>query len=385
MVVCADVSSSTYCRLGLLLWMVALALASPQAQTPQESVTATALPPGYTGKDIFELACSTCHGLDGKGALRSAVGFDLELPDFTDCAFATPEPFADWFAVVHDGGPIRGLDRHMPAFGDALSAEDINKVIEHLWSFCSDPGWPRGDLNLPRSFFIEKAFPENEIIFTTAVAARGETSIAGEVLYEKRFGVRNQIEVAVPVDVQRNADAGWSRGLGDVAVAFKRTLYASLDTGRIFSAGGEIVVPTGKESAGLGRGFTRYEPFALFGQVLPRGMFLQAQAGIEIPSDHRRGNNEVFWRGGFGGTLAQDRGFGRAWTPMVEVLWARETSGTSEWDVVPQMQVSLSKLQHVMVSGGVRIPINERGDRRTQVLTYLLWDWFDGGFFEFWR
>jgi len=33
----------------------------------------------------------------------------------------------------------------------------------------------------------------------------------------------------------------------------------------------------------------------------------------------------------------------------------------------------------------VRIPINERGERHTQVMTYLLWDWFDGGFFEFWR
>ena len=38
-----------------------------------------------------------------------------------------------------------------------------------------------------------------------------------------------------------------------------------------------------------------------------------------------------------------------------------------------------------MVAGGVRIPINERGDRHPQVLTYLLWDWFDGGFFDFWK
>jgi mono/diheme cytochrome c family protein len=356
-----------------------------QATEPQETSLANALPEGYTGRDIFDFACATCHGPDGKGSPQNVVGFDVPLPDFTDCSVATPEPLGDWFAVIHEGGPIRGLDRHMPAFGDALSADDIDKVIRHLWTFCSNTAWPRGDLNLPRTFFIEKAFPENETIFTTAITTRGPKSVGSEVVYERRLGVRNQFEIAVPLDVQQNADAIWSRGLGDVAVSFKRTFYASLDTGSIFTAGAEMVLPTGKDSAGFGHGFTVYEPFALFGQILPRGMFLQAAAGIEVPSDHRRGNNEVFWRGAFGGTLAQDRGFGRAWSPMVEVLWARATSGTAEWDVVPQMQVTLSKLQHIMVSGGVRIPVNERSERHPQVLTYLLWDWFDGGFFEFWR
>ena len=56
--------------------------------------------------------------------------------------------------------------------------------------------------------------------------------------------------------------------------------------------------------------------------------------------------------------------------------------GAAEWDVVPQMQVSLSKLQHVLLSVGVRVPLNEREDRKPQLLTYLLWDWFDGGLFR---
>ena len=52
---------------------------------------------------------------------------------------------------------------------------------------------------------------------------------------------------------------------------------------------------------------------------------------------------------------------------------------------MPQLQVSLSKLQHVSVAGGVRIPLTQRDERPPQVLVYLLWDWFDGGFFEFWK
>ena len=363
----------------------ARSIQAAQAAQPQDTSLTSALPEGYTGKDIFTLACATCHGPDGKGSPQSVVGFDVAMPDFTDCSVATPEPLGDWVAVIHNGGPIRGLDRHMPAFGDAFSDEDIEKVVRYLWTFCTEPAWPCGDVNLPRGFFIEKAFPENETIFTTAIAAAGPKSVGNVVVYERRLGIRNQLEVAVPVDVLQNADATWSRGLGDVAMALKRAFYANFDNGRIFSAGAEVVVPTGKEAAGFGHGYTVYEPFALFGQILPRGMFLQAQAGVEVPSDRRRASSETYGRVGFGGTLAQDRGYGRAWSPIVEVLWARETEGESEWDVVPQLQITLSKLQHVMVSGGVRIPVNERGDRHPQVLTYLLWDWFDGGLFEFWR
>ena len=53
--------------------------------------------------------------------------------------------------------------------------------------------------------------------------------------------------------------------------------------------------------------------------------------------------------------------------------------------MVPQMQVSLSKLQHVLLSVGARIPVNEREERKPQFLTYFLWDWFDGGLFQFWK
>jgi hypothetical protein len=63
------------------------------------------------------------------------------------------------------------------------------------------------------------------------------------------------------------------------------------------------------------------------------------------------------------------------------VLGAKELAGGEPvlWDVVPQMQVSLSKRQHIMINVGGRVPVNARESRRTQVLTYFLWDWFDGG------
>ena len=49
------------------------------------------------------------------------------------------------------------------------------------------------------------------------------------------------------------------------------------------------------------------------------------------------------------------------------------------------MQVSLSIFQHVLANVGMRIPLNERKTRGNAVMAYLLWDWYDGGFFQLWR
>jgi hypothetical protein len=343
------------------------------------------LPSPRTGEDVYRAACATCHGPDGRGSPKSVVGFDIALPDFSDCAFATAEPDPDWSAVVHEGGPVRGLDRHMPAFGDALSPEDIALAVGHLRTFCKQRAWPRGDLNLPRAFFTEKAFPENESVWATTITRRGERSVGNELIYERRLGARNQIEVNAPVSFQQNAAGQWNRGLGDVAFAFKRTLYASMRTGGIGAAGLEVILPTGKEELGLGNGDTIVEPFAMWGQILPRNSFLQLHGGAELPSDSTKGVREAYLRTAAGTTFAQNRGFGRAWSPQIEVLWARPQGGASEWDVVPQVQVTLSKLQHVMVAAGLRIPVTQREERPRQGLIYLVWDWFDGGFFEFWK
>jgi mono/diheme cytochrome c family protein len=369
----------------LTIGIVALAAAMLQAQQPTPAApSSSAVPPNATGEDIYRAACATCHGVDGTGVSRDLVGFAQDLPDFTDCRFATPEPSADWAAVVHEGGPIRGLDRHMPAFGDALTRDEIQRVVAYVSRFCTDAAWPRGDLNLPRPFFTEKAYPENEAVVTTSVGTSGDKQVGNALLYERRIGKRNQIEVVVPLDALQRAGQ-WTAGLGDIAVGFKRALYASVDTGRIVSAGGEIVLPTGRPASGLGSGTTVFEPFVLFGQAVGATGFVQAHAAFEWPADRAKAAREAVIRAAVGNSFLQERGFGRAWTPMAEILWARPEGGPSEWDVVPQMQVTLSKLQHVAVAAGARIPLNGRNERRPQLVMYFLWDWFDGSLLDFWR
>lgn len=376
-----------------ILYVIAagVAVRAADRQGAAQTGASRAVPEGATGQQIFEAACATCHARDGKGSPTSVVGFlpladGHDLPDFTDCPTNTVEPLADWVAVVHEGGPVRGLDRHMPSFGEALTLDEITRAVKYVWSFCTDRAWPRGDLNFPRAFFTEKAFPENETVVTTGVTPSGIKSVTNEISYEHRIGARGQYEVMVPINFQAAESGGsWSQGLGDIEIALRRTFFHSYDHGNIFAAGTALTLPTGKEELGLGNGYAIVEPFAMFGQTLGSNGFLQVHSGLEVPTNHELGANEGFLRTALGYSFAQDHGFGRTWSPIVEVLTAKPQHAATEWDVVPQMQVSLSKLQHILISIGARIPVNEREERKPQLLTYFVWDWFDGGLTQFWK
>jgi hypothetical protein len=339
-----------------------------------------------SGEQVYAAACEACHASDGRGADRSRTGFDLDVPDFTDCSFSSREPSADWFAIAHSGGPVRGFDKRMPAFGEALAQDELQRAIDHVRSFCSDRAWPRGELNLPRPLVTEKAYPEDEAVVTTAFSNGGTGAIDNQFLYERRIGARGQFEIAVPISAQQSIDGTWNRGLGDVAVAVKRVLAHSLRHGSIVSASAEVVLPTGKETEGLGKGTTIFEPFVTFGQILPNNVFLHAQVGAELPRQTSVASQEGFWRIAVGQTFEQRR-FGRAWSPMIELLGAREleSGAATQWDVLPQLQVTLSRRQHIMVNGGLRVPLTDRSERTVQVLAYFLWDWYDGGLLEGWR
>jgi hypothetical protein len=71
---------------------------------------------------------------------------------------------------------------------------------------------------------------------------------------------------------------------------------------------------------------------------------------------------------------------------MVEVIgvFALGKNSESNLDIVPQIQIPLNRRQHVRLNLGVGIPATRNDERATRVGAYLLWDWFDGGFFEGW-
>ena len=157
-------------------------------------------PRALEGKEIFESRCAACHGVDGRGDPGRQL-LKIDLPDFTDCSFASREPDSDFAAVIHGGGPARGFSILMPVWRAALSQAEIARVLSHLRSFCSDERWPRGELKLPRPLLTEKAFPEDEVVVTTFANVNRDGLISSQLLFEKRIGSRAMVEVVGVADL----------------------------------------------------------------------------------------------------------------------------------------------------------------------------------------
>ncbi len=344
-----------------------------------------------TGKEIYEAGCVACHGPDGKGQPETTIGFQKPdtFPDFTLCDQTTPEDNYAWRSIIRDGGPSRGFSQIMPSFGEALTSEQIDKVIHYLRGFCKEKAWPRGELNLPRALLTEKAFPEKEVVITSSVNVRGGPGVSNEIVHEQRLSRRDQLEVSVPVEFTRPERGLWYGGIGDVGLGLKHELFSrlpSLSNGSILSVQGEIILPVGNKAHGLGTGVTTFETFAAFGQLLPAKTFIQAQAGADLPTHTDTVPRSVFFRTALGKSFNQNGGLGRQWSPMIEFVADRDlaTGARTNWDVVPECQVTLSARQHVRANLGVRVPATNTAGRPVQLMFYLLWDWQDGKLTEGW-
>jgi mono/diheme cytochrome c family protein len=365
----------------------AIALAASGAVVAALAIAGAAsqqMPPN--GRAIFLANCATCHGEDGRGMRTpEEVGFDLPMPNFTDCSFANREADLDWSSTIHKGGPRRAFPRTMPAFEDALSDDEIDAVIGYLRTFCTDPRWVRGEFNFALGLFTEKAFPEDELVWTTAIDTKAPNNIESQFVYEKRFGPTGQLEVTLPFGrVDGGPGIGKNFGLGDVGFAWKQNVLADVDAGSIVSLLGEVVLPTGSERKGLGSGSMAFETHVLFGQMLPDDFVLQGQVFAAFPLRNALAQ-ELGLRLNLQRAFATDGGYGTTFTPAVELLGGQElvSGAKADWDIVPQMQVSLSRRQHILFSAGARIPMTNTS-RGTQFLFYFIWDWYDAGLFQSW-
>lgn len=339
-----------------------------------------------SGEDIYTATCASCHGSDGRGATAAQTGLPIQSLDFTDCGRTTAEADQDWEAVIAEGGPARGFHRLMPAFAELLDDDERHAALVYVRGFCPDDKWPRGDLNFPRPLVTEKAFIEDEFVVSSAVAARSPRNVSNVLIYEQRFLRRQMFEIKVPIGIVRDAGGTRRAGIGDVAVGAKSVLLASYGHGSILSVGGEVILPTGNRDKGLGKGVVLLEPFVVFGQALPWDSFLHTQVGAEIPTEAGEGaETEGFAAAVLGTTFTSGR-YGRSFSPMVETFAARElaSGAVTVVDLVPQMQISLSRRQHILACIGGRIPAVHREGRATQIMAYVLWDWVDGGVLEGW-
>ena len=273
----------------------------------------------------------------------------------------------------------------MPSFKDLLTQEQIGKVVEYLRHFCAEPAWPRGNLNLPRALITEKAFPENETVVAGAISAHGSPGVGSTVIYEKRIGATAMLEAIVPFDFTRDRAPGVPPSAISRSVTSRRCFTASGTAPSSASAASSACPPAMRPRAAAATS-TVFETFAAFGQLLPASGFLQVQTGFELPAHPDQLSRAYFLRTAIGKTFSQEDGHGRRWSPIVEFIAERDlvSGGATNWDIVPELQIPLSKRMHILGSVGLRIPVNHTGDRRKQVLFYLLWDWMDGGLTQGW-
>ncbi len=339
------------------------------------------------GQQIYTAACATCHGSDGKGAPQTLTVFKRpsSFPDFSRCDQTTAEVNTAYKAVIENGGPDRGFSQIMPAFREALTSQDIDNVVAYLREFCDSAHWPRGELNVPRAIVTEKAYPEDEVVLSTGINTQGMPGNETHIIHEQRFGKKNQIEIDLPV-IFDDQNHTWYGGVGDITLGLKRVIFSNLHTGSILSLQGGFLLPSGNYQRGFGAGTTTFEPFAAFDQIFRSNTTVQLQFGADLPFDTSKSPQSWFFNSAIGQSFAGDHMLGRLWTPMCEFLATRDLmdGAKTDWDVMPEMQVTISKRQHIRGNLGYRIPVTNTAGRQQQIMFYLLWDWADGSLLKGW-
>ncbi len=316
------------------------------------SVFALAMPPD-TGAVLYRAWCSSCHGADGRGVSAAMTRLEVPAADLAACAISSAEPEENWIRIVRDGGAAVGLSMDMPSFGENATREQIAAIVRYTRSLCAERGWPPGELNFPRAFFAEKAFPENEVV----VVAHDREQ---ELLYERRIGKRFQVEGAV-----RSVFDGGSV-FGGVSAGAKYNVFHDLARGLIASIGVEVVPPVGRQDE------LEVEPFVAFGASPGTGFVVQG----EVLATVEDGFNGVTVNTGLG-MAVNDR-----FVPMLEASWTVPRTGGQLVSLAPQIWIRLSRLGHVAGSVGLDIPV--RGPGSPRLAAFVLWDFGDGAINRGW-
>ena len=336
-------------RGAIVTCLLVLSSTSATAQTP------TTIP------EMWSAWCARCHGQDGSGKVATPT-VSVEPMDFTDCRIATAEPDADWEVAIAEGGAAVGLSSEMPAFGDALTAEQIQGFVRLIRGFCKEPGWPLGNLNLPRPIFTEKAFPENEVVFLPVVSHRTDepTEFAFETVFERRFGRRAQLEARLPIESVSSGDR--QTGVGDIELGLKYALTPS-QWPALVSGGFDVKFPTGRESSA-----TVYEPYVAFASVA-RDFYLQGQLKFEFPSSNTWDDSETIYNLYLGRDTSI---YPNTWTIGVEL-----NGENHELALTPQIRKGLTRTGALAAAFGVRVPLNHRDEQGIRWVGYLLWEYLE--------
>lgn len=320
-------------------------------------VLAAQVAQGDSGAVLYRAWCRACHGAEGRGTAAATTRLEVPPADLRDCKGSTAEPEDRWVAIVTQGGAAFGLSLDMPAFGDAASPAQIRAVVRYARSLCGELGWPPGELNFPRAFLVEKAYPEDEVVLTER--ARGQ-----ELIYERRLGRRFQVEASA-----RTVFDGQPKSFDGVTGALKYNLWYSLERRALASVGIEATPPLGRQDV------WDIEPFLAFGFAPATTTVVQGE--VVGSWEESAGITALSYRLGVG------REIGRV-VPMLEAGWTAPIHGVSALSMYPQLWVRLSRLGHVAGSVGAELPATGPEPRHPRLIAFVLWDYGDAPLLRGW-
>lgn len=337
------------------------------------------------GKQIYEVFCAKCHGIDGKGNIPEEVkeSWDVPPPDFTDGYFNSREARKDWYAVIKYGGNARGLSQTMPAFGEIFSEQQIYEIIEHIKSFVNQRKYPQGELNFIRAHYATKAYPEQEFLliptFTRETSGVSNSKII--LYYANRFGSRFQYEVKLPLQNLKST-VNNTTGIGDLELGLKYAFYDNYKSMLILTTGFELSLPTGSETKGFGKGTVLLIPYFAGAKGIGEKIELQGSIKIEAPTNKSKGNPELIYA--LSTTLSIPEGK-RGIFPGIELVGTK-TLGMAEHtiSIVPKIYIALTKRGHLAISIGREIPVYGDKPFKYRYVGFILWDYADGGIFKGW-
>lgn len=85
---------------------------------------------------LFQELCAVCHGVGGKGDGPSARGLEPKPADFTNCQAMAKESDEVLSKIIKGGGQSIGRSTVMPAWGDALSEQQIRELVKFIRGLC---------------------------------------------------------------------------------------------------------------------------------------------------------------------------------------------------------------------------------------------------------
>jgi cytochrome c oxidase cbb3-type subunit III len=85
---------------------------------------------------LFQELCSVCHGVGGKGDGPSAQGLEPKPADFTNCQAMAKDSDEVLMKIIKGGGQSVGRSTVMPAWGDALSEQQIRELVKFIRGLC---------------------------------------------------------------------------------------------------------------------------------------------------------------------------------------------------------------------------------------------------------